>query len=166
MKTLLLLRHGKAEDGTVGQPDFDRSLKEAGRDQARAIGQFIKDRDLPLDLMLCSAAARAKETAQLVLMAAGLSPDVRYERQVYEASAIQLFDLILHLDAGVNSVLLVGHNPGFEDLLHLITDRVSSMSTCTLARIEIDAEEWGDVAEVTGKLDWVVRSDDLLEGEL
>ena len=165
MKTLLLLRHGKAEEATAGQADVDRTLNELGRNQARAIGRFIKDRDLQLDLVLCSPAKRAKETAQWLLAAAALSPEVRYEPQMYEASSIQLFDLILHLDAGLGSVLLIGHNPGFEDVLHLITDRVSALSTCTLARIEIDADGWSDLAEVTGKLDWVVRSEDLLEEE-
>ena len=163
MKTLLLLRHGKAAEGTAGQADLDRTLTERGRDQAQAIGQFIKERDLQLDLVLCSPAARAKETAELVLAAAGLTTELRDEPRIYEASSIQLFDLVLHLDASVGSVLLVGHNPGFEDLVHLITDRVSPLSTCTLARIEIQADGWSDVAEVSGKLDWVVRSEDLLE---
>jgi len=162
MKTLLLLRHAKAADAAAGQSDFDRVLKDRGRDQARAIGKFIKDRALNVDLVLCSAAARAKETAELLMTAAGLNTERRDEPRIYEAGSLQLFDLIVNLTDSAESVLLVGHNPSLEDLVHLLTDRNAQMGTCSLARIEIDAAAWSD-AEVSGKLDWVVRPEDLLE---
>ena len=164
MKTLLLLRHAKAQDAASGQADLDRLLQDHGRVQAQAMGQFVRDRALNVELVLCSQAARARETAELILTAAGLSPDIRYEPVIYEAGSLQLFDLILNLDSGANSVLLVGHNPSLEDLLHLLTDRTGGMATCTLAKIEIDVDDWSDAAEVSGKLEWIVRAQDLLPG--
>jgi phosphohistidine phosphatase len=163
MKTLLLLRHAKTNDAAAGEADFVRTLNERGRAEARAVGDFINERALSIDLVLCSSAARAKETAELVMTSAGHAPVVRYEQGMYEASSPQLFDLILNLDDDVDSVLLVGHNPGMEDLLHLLTDRVGQMATCTLAKVEIEATSWSDVAEVSGRLDWIVRPQDLME---
>ncbi|HSS19711.1 MAG TPA: histidine phosphatase family protein [Pyrinomonadaceae bacterium] len=163
MKTLLILRHAKAEDAAPGQSDFERVLKDRGRDQARAIGLFIKERMLNIDLLLCSTAARAKETAEIVMVAATSNADRRTEAQLYEASSLQLFDLIVNLSDSASALLIVGHNPGLEDLVHLLSDRTCQLETCSLARIEIDADSWGDLAEVSGKLDWVVNSQDLLD---
>ncbi len=163
MKTLLLLRHAKARDAATGEADVVRALNERGKDESRAIGRFITERTLNIDLVLCSPAARAEETAQLVIATAGLSPVMRYEQPIYEASSLQLFELILKLDDDAHSVLLVGHNPGLEDMLHLLTDRVGQLATGTLAKVEIEVTKWSDVAEVSGKLDWIVKPQDLLE---
>lgn len=155
MKTLFLLRHASAESATSS--DLSRDLNEPGRHQARAVGRFIKEKDLHFDLVLCSPAVRARDTTQLVLAAAGRSNDVRYDERIYEASAGQLSEVILEIAQGANSALLVGHNPGMEDLLKLLTGQLQPMSTATLVRIDFSASEWCELIECPAKLEWVVN---------
>ena len=92
MKTLLLLRHAKSSWADPGQPDFERPLNERGRQTAPVIGRFLVQRMLKPDTVVCSPAERARETAALVLAAAELSPAVRYDARIYEASAPRLLE--------------------------------------------------------------------------
>jgi phosphohistidine phosphatase len=161
MKTLFLLRHARAENATPGSPDLARDLNLNGREQAQAVGKFIKEQGLNLDLALCSPAARARETAELLLARAQLSCSVRYDERIYEAGPLRLLEVISEIDQGVNVALLVGHNPGMEELLKLLTGRAGSMSTATLARIDLSADEWERVAECPAGLEWIVTPDDI-----
>jgi phosphohistidine phosphatase len=164
MKTLLLLRHARAANATPGSPDLTRDLNESGREEAQAVGRFIKEQGLSCDLALCSPAARARETTDLALAAAGLSCSVHYDERIYDAGSLRLLEVISEIERGVNVALLVGHNPGMEQLLGLLTGCVGSMGTATLARIDLSADEWDRVAECPVGLEWIVTPDDISPG--
>ena len=157
MKTLLLLRHAKAENAAPGLTDLSRALNERGRQEAHAIGTFIKKQSLKFDLVLCSTAARARETAELVLVASELTANARYDQNIYEAGPQRLLEVISEIDENTNTVLLVGHNPGMEELLQLLTDHNEQMGTGTLAKIELNADEWSKVLDGKASLDWIVK---------
>ena len=157
MKTLFLLRHAKSENLTPGLSDLDRRLNESGRKQAQALGFFLKQQNLRPDLVLCSTAARARETTEIVLASAGLAARVDYDQTMYEAGPTGLLRLILKIDNGANAALMVGHNPGMEELVRLLTNRAEEMSTCTLAIINFDPDEWSKVVPGKGTLDQIVR---------
>jgi|SRR5882724_1371939 len=174
MKTLFLLRHAKAEDGGGGLPDFDRALNDRGTKEARAVGIFIRKQNVRLDLVLSSSAVRARETTELVLSSGGLSLDVRYDQRIYEGGSLCLLEVISQLEDEMSTVLMVGHNPGLEELLSLLTNRSEHLATGTLAKIDLKASgqgpdanrprgmrEWGKVLEQKGTLDWAVKPKDL-----
>jgi phosphohistidine phosphatase len=163
MKTLFLLRHAKAENGSAGSPDFDRALNDRGRKEAQAVGTFIQKQTLVLDLVLSSTAKRARETTELVLASANLAVEMRYDQRLYEAGPLQLLEVITQIEEGRSSVLLVGHNPGMEELLQLLTGRLEHMATGTLAKIDLKVARWNQALEEKGSLDWMVKPKELAE---
>jgi phosphohistidine phosphatase len=164
MKTLLLLRHAKSSWKLADQPDFERPLNGRGEKAAPLMGRHLREQKIEPDLVLCSPARRASQTAALFAEAAGLDCELRYDERIYEASAQQLLEVVAQADEGADVVLLVGHNPGCEELLLLLTGEPRLMPTAALAKITLAAEKWGKVKEQTGHLDWLVRPKDL-EGE-
>ena len=163
MKTLVLLRHAKAEDGNAGLPDFDRALNDRGRKEAQAVGTFIRKQNLALELVLSSPAQRARETAALVLASADQDVEVRYDQCIYEAGPLRLLEAVTQIEDERSMVLLVGHNPGMEELLQLLTDRVEHMATGALAKIDLQAASWSKVLEDKSSLDWIVKPKELAE---
>lgn len=163
MKTLLLLRHAKAENGSASLPDVDRALNDRGRKEAQAVGTVIRKQDLALDLVLSSSAKRACETTELVLAPADLAVEVRYDQRIYDAGPLRLLEVISQIEEERSTVLLVGHNPGMEELLQLLIDRLEHMATGTLAKIDLKADRWSKVLDEKGKLDWIVKPKELAE---
>jgi phosphohistidine phosphatase len=155
MKTLLLLRHAQAEDLAPGASDFERGLTETGKTQARELGNHLKQQQSPIKLVLSSSARRARETTQLVIDPTGSSAEVRYEQAMYEASAAQLLSLLRGTDARTEVVLMVGHNPGIEELAQTLANRAVHLSTCTLATIKLNVDNWNEVAKNCGELESV-----------
>lgn len=163
MKTLLLLRHAKSSWKDTGLQDFDRPLNSRGKKAAEMIGRFIRKQRLAPDLLLCSPAIRARETIEAVIKTAKLSSELRYDQRIYEASPVQLLEVVSQIEEERSMVLLVGHNPGMEELLRLLTERVEHMATGTLAKIDFKAAKWDKVLEDKGSLDWIVRPKELAE---
>ena len=157
MKTLFLLRHAKSVPGTGNLRDIDRSLNDHGRGQAERVGKYLKQQNIVPDLVLSSTALRARETTELVLTAADCGVEVRYDPRIYDASRQQLLEVISEIGEDKSVVLLVGHNPGFEELLNHLTDRFAPMATATLAKIYLTASEWAKVTEHGGELGWLVK---------
>jgi phosphohistidine phosphatase len=157
MKTLFLLRHAKAEAGSPGVEDSNRALTDSGRAQAQAVGQFARQQKLNFELVLSSPALRAVQTVQLVLQAVTSSGAVRYDDRIYDASLAILVEVISAISDDIQSVLLVGHNPGLEELLRLLTDGAEHLSTATLAQISSEVESWANIAGSSAMLDRIVQ---------
>ena len=154
MKTLFILRHAKAADGVSGSSDFNRALNERGLREAQDVGEFLKQQDPRLDLVLSSPALRARETAETVVRVAALSVDVRFDKRIYEASWQALYALLSAFDEAVSSVMLVGHNPGLEDLVFKLTGRPEHLSPANIVKISFAVEQWDHVKENTGTIEW------------
>jgi phosphohistidine phosphatase len=121
MRTLVLLRHAKAEHPAEGS-DFDRRLTTRGTADATAAGAWLASSQLMPDLVLCSPAARTRETWSGVSEPLG-SPEVRFEQSLYEGGRTEVFDLLRALPTKVRTVLLIGHNPTVSEVsLLLIPD--------------------------------------------
>jgi phosphohistidine phosphatase len=161
MKTLLLLRHAKSSRRDNGVRDFDRPLNQRGLKTAPAVGRLMKKRKLQPDLVLSSPAERARQTTLLVIEAASLKTELRYDERIYEASAARLFELVSQIDDEANMVMLVGHNPGFEELLEVLTGEAHNLPTAALACIELDIEKWNKVKAGGGRLEWLVKPKEL-----
>jgi len=113
-RTLIVLRHAKSDWPDV--PDEERPLAKRGRRDAPRIGQWLRDRGYRPDVVVCSPARRARQTWKLVAPELGGSPDVRFEPRAYGASAMTLLYLIRELPGQYRTALLLGHNPGLEEL--------------------------------------------------
>jgi phosphohistidine phosphatase len=115
MDRLIIFRHGKAERDSVTGVDFDRPLAPRGVRDVAAMARKLADLGLKPDLALVSPAARTKETWDA---AAEAFPDaqVRYERDLYNAEAGGVRQVVERAAATPGIVMVVGHNPGLQDL--------------------------------------------------
>lgn len=120
-KTLLLLRHAETEDSRPGHRDAQRQLTGAGRQQARALGQWLAERHT-VDRVLCSTAVRAQET--LAELGTGAPGDLREE--LYNAGSDTIADLVRGLPLEIQTALVVGHAPGIPALAHELADHERS----------------------------------------
>ena len=161
MKTLLLLRHAKSSWKDNEARDFDRPLNQRGLKAAPAIGRLIRKRKLQPDLVVSSPAERARQTTQLVIEAAGLKTELRYDERIYEASVARLLGVVSELDDEAGMVILVGHNPGFAELLEVLTGEAHNMPTAALACLELNIEKWNKVRASAGRLEWLVKAKEL-----
>lgn len=111
---LVLLRHAKSAWPDL--PDHDRPLAGRGRGDAPAIGRWLRETGCIPDLVWCSTAERATQTWQLAAAELGADPPVSYEPRMYGATGGELAALIRQAPARTNTLLLVGHNPGIQEL--------------------------------------------------
>lgn len=147
MKTLLLLRHAQPAQTSPNGRDLDRPLVDEGRAQASLVGQLIRQKQLRPDIILCSPATRARETAGHLSEAARFHARLHFYEQIYEASAEGLIELIAEvLEDGAETILVVGHNPGLQELLSRLTgDHNTPMLPATLARVDLDIAAWSEL---------------------
>jgi phosphohistidine phosphatase len=156
MKTLILLRHAKSSWDDPALADFDRPLNERGLRDAPRMGKELARRKALPDLVLCSPAQRARQTLELFKGPAGLAREPVYEPRIYNASTRDLLEVIQEISDEVESVLLVGHNPGLEDFFARLTERVEHLPTAAMARLELKTDRWRDVGSSRVQLKWFV----------
>lgn len=119
-RTLILLRHGKA-DYPGGTRDVDRPLADRGEIDAAAAGRWLREHQPPVDAVLCSSSLRTRQT----LAATGVTADVRYADEIYEASPGEVLAEIRRTGDGVRTLLVVGHSPGMPGLASRLTGRTT-----------------------------------------
>lgn len=167
MPELLILRHGKS-DYPDGVGDFDRPLKKRGERAAAQVGRWLRRNDLVPDIVVSSPAERAIDTAHLVCEAMGFDPDdIRENRDIYLAAPETLLKIVRDLPETTDRAMLVGHNPGLEQLLQgLAETRVSSnddsgrMPTCALAVLRLP-KPWAETRPRSAALVTLIRPRDL-----
>lgn len=171
MKTLGLLRHAKSDWDDTAQRDFDRGLNARGRKGARVIGRHIRSHGPEWDLVLASPAARVT----LTLEGAQLPQDAVFDQRLYLASYDTIIETIeAHAGTGadeVDSVLIVGHNPGLQDVLlelvapgkesALFKEAVVKFPTAAYAVLECDIEHWSQLKKYCAELVHFMRPRDL-----
>jgi phosphohistidine phosphatase len=171
MSTLLVLRHAKSSWAQDGLPDHDRPLNARGLRDAPRMALHLAHAAPRPDRVLCSTALRARQTLDAVLEALPAPPPpVALEPELYLAPASRLLARLHTLPAGSPSVLLVGHNPGLEDLVRGLTagrgDREAAarldegLKTATLAVLVFEAP-WRELAPASARLAALVRPKDL-----
>ena len=141
--------------------DFDRPLNDRGRKAARRLGEELKARSLHFDLVLASSAVRVRETLAGVGEEYEFGPDVRFDDELYWASEEMLLAVIRALPEKMQSVLIVGHNPGLEHIVARLSsddgrglrDRVENkFPTAALAVIDLRTDHWEDVERGSGEI--------------
>lgn len=171
MKTLGLLRHAKSDWDDTAQRDFDRGLNARGRKGARVIGRHIREHGPVWDLVLASPAVRVTAT----LEGAGLPQEPIYDQRLYLASYDTIIETIeAHAGKGADqaqSVLIVGHNPGLQDVLlelvapakenPLFREAVVKFPTAAYAVVECEIDDWSQLKRYCAEVTHFMRPRDL-----
>ena len=157
MLTLYLLRHAKSSWDDASKQDFERPLTNRGRKACATIGEYIQEKGIDFDLVLVSTAVRTRDTIELIKERAKFRGEVRYDQRIYEATVSQLLEIISQVDNDRESVLLVGHNPGIEELLALLTGDQQQVTTANFGKIKLKATKWSANLANKGTLEWIVR---------
>ena len=156
---LYLLRHAKSSWDHPELADHDRPLAKRGRRATKALARYLREHDIAPELVLCSTARRARETLEGIELAA---PDVRHESELYGASARELMERLREVPDEVGSVMVIGHNPGIEDLAVALLGHAPAAKypTGALAALELPGT-WDDVDRDGAQLVSFVRPRDL-----
>ena len=161
-RRLLLLRHAKSSWDDPSLADRDRPLNSRGRRAATTMGQYLRDHDLAPDLVLCSSAARTRETLERLDL--GTAARVLIEDDLYAADASDLFARLRRAPPDAAMVLLIGHNPGVHELAIMLTgdvERPPAFPTGALAVVRVPAPAWTDLAVGGNALEDFVAPRDL-----
>ena len=134
-RTLVVLRHAKSA-WPEGTPDAQRPLAERGRRDAPAAGRWLRKHIGDIDLVVCSSALRARQTWELVAGKLKAVPAFREDERVYEASAETLVKVARELPDEARTVVVVGHNPGLEDVVALLSGQHRELKTSTIAVLQ------------------------------
>jgi phosphohistidine phosphatase len=170
MKYLTLLRHGKSDWSMPFRTDYERPLKARGRRDVPRMGEYLASLDLLPDLIVSSPAERARQTAELFAEAVGYDGPIAWDEAIYAASAGELMSVLRRLPATAEHVLLVGHNPGFEDLADRLIGadlygpaETTRLPTAAAAHIQLEVDGWREVQLGCGQLQWLMTPKTLRE---
>ena len=170
MRTLMLLRHAKSSWDQPALDDVDRPLAPRGRDAAPLIARHIKRSEWQPELVLCSPAARVRETWQLMAPVLGRPVDCKTLRTIYPGAPSRLLESVRRAADEIRMLMLIGHNPGLGRLAVSLCgagpkkplERMrSKFPTAALAVIDFDVDRWEQVAPGAGRLRAFVRPKDL-----
>ena len=143
-KQLLIMRHAKSSWKDMGQTDFERVLNKRGRRVAPQMGQYLVDQGAVPDKIISSSASRAALTTELVAEAAGVADaDVQYVKYLYHAPADEYLEALERFDGeNVERLMMVGHNPGLEELIYRLAKAHEQMPTAAIARFDLGDKDW------------------------
>ncbi|MEM6491038.1 MAG: histidine phosphatase family protein [Pseudomonadota bacterium] len=161
MRTLYLFRHAKSDWDDPSLDDYDRPLAPRGRRAAPAMGRWMAAAGVAPDLVLCSTAARAQQTALLAFEAAAWPPRVIYRPALYLTDSERILSIIQAEGGPTASIMVIGHNPGLHDLALRLSageesgarDQIADkFPTAALATIQFGAASWMAVGAQAGRL--------------
>jgi phosphohistidine phosphatase len=152
MRELILLRHAHAESAQHGQADIDRALSLQGQAEAEAAAAWLQEHGYTPDRIICSPARRTRETCEILLRRLGFI-EVRQDERIYEASPGTLMQ-VADDHREIARVLLIGHNPGLEQIAALLSsgrsDEFRGMPAAGVAvlTLPVEAELEPGIAEL------------------
>ena len=144
MKTLTLVRHAKSSWKDTSLSDRDRPLNKRGKRDAPEMGRRIAAAGIRPSLIVSSPAVRAWTTAKIIADEIGYPREfLQRDNGLYLATVNGILDVIVAQDVGFNSLMLVGHNPGFTDFAnYLVPGLTNNMPTAAVVSVEIDSDDW------------------------
>jgi phosphohistidine phosphatase len=146
MKQVLVLRHAKSSWKHRELADHDRPLNKRGKRDAPRMGRLMRAEGLVPEWAFSSTAVRALKTMDLALEGSGASCDVRTVPELYLAAPAGIVDVLRRTPDACARVLVVGHNPGMEDLVQGLTGEEVVMPTAALAVIDCECEKWDELS--------------------
>ncbi len=162
MKTLTLLRHAKSGWDDPVSRDFDRPVNGRGKRAAEVMGAWARSAGLVFDRIIASPAVRVAETIEHFAIGYGEPMAPMWDKRIYLASADALLDVVHDAPDDSDRVLMVGHNPGFEDLVLMLVPDIAGddardaveekYPTAAICEIRFDVDRWRDVKPGSGQL--------------
>jgi phosphohistidine phosphatase len=149
MKTLLVLRHAKSSWSDSALDDHERPLSKRGRRDGPRMGQLVRESGLIPDLVVSSDAVRARLTAEAVVEAARYAGELLLDQRLYMASAADILALLRKMPERAETVMIVGHNPGLEELVAQLTGQRQDLPTAALAQIVLPIDQWSELGRST-----------------
>jgi len=145
MKTLLVLRHAKSSWSDPALDDHERPLNTRGRRDAPRMGALVREYGLIPDVVISSDAVRARLTAESVVEAARCAGEIRLDPRLYMAGPADILSLLRTVGEKAATVMIVGHNPGLEELVTQLTGEWQDLPTAALAQIVLPIDQWRDL---------------------
>ncbi|NPV76687.1 MAG: histidine phosphatase family protein [Anaerolineae bacterium] len=162
MKTLLLMRHAKSSWKEKGVEDHERPLNKRGQKDAPMMGNLLFEKELVPQRILCSSALRARLTAELLAETSRFVGEITYLNSFYLAEPGAYLEGLLALSDNLERIMIIGHNPGLEGLLQILSHQVESLPTAAIAHIALPVKSWADLNdETSGELIDLWRPRDL-----
>ena len=153
MKTLLLMRHAKSSWKDSKIKDLQRPLTKRGEKNAAKMGEVLKEAGLCPQIILSSPAQRAKQTAESVAKKCEYKDPIQYYDALYMAEPEDYLKKMVKQPDTVERMLVIGHNPGLEGLMQILSSQVEALPTAAIATISLPIEHWAELTDKTeGKL--------------
>ncbi len=145
MKTLLILRHAKSSWKDEEVADHDRPLNKRGKRDAPRMGKLLLESHLEPELIISSTAKRARKTASKVARKCGYQGVIELTGALYLAPSSEYITVLRTVPDHTDRVMVVGHNPGVEELLISLTGQETHLPTAALAQVELDIANWSQL---------------------
>jgi phosphohistidine phosphatase len=149
MKTLLLMRHAKSSWKDTSIPDHDRPLAKRGLRDSSRMGELLGQRELIPQTILCSTALRAVETARIITAVSGHDIPIILSEHLYLAEPVTYISELAGLSDDLERVMVIGHNPGLESLLQMLSEQIESLPTAVIAYLSLPIQRWADLSSDT-----------------
>jgi phosphohistidine phosphatase len=148
------MRHAKSSWSDGRLSDHDRPLKKRGARDALKMGRMLSERGLEPDLIISSSAKRAMLTAEEVASVVGYDEEIQVTRQFYLADPLTFIDWLGRSSDECDRIMIVGHNPGMEDLVEELTGVWERMPTAAVANIRLQVDSWSEL-EASGECELI-----------
>jgi phosphohistidine phosphatase len=149
VKRLLILRHAKSSWANSSISDWQRPLNDRGLRDAPRAGAWLRDHSLVPDVIVTSDAVRARTTAEAVANASGYERDLVVDPSLYHAKPEDVLEVLKGVQEDADTVLVVGHNPGLEDLVQQLTGVHHGLPTTALVYVTMPVNRWSEVDSAT-----------------
>ncbi len=151
MKILYIIRHAKSSWSSDAVNDFDRPLNQRGKRDAPLMGEVLDKREVSFDLILSSSARRAKKTSKKIAKKLNYAKeDIIFRDILYLADPEKMITEIKKVDASVQSLAIVGHNPGMTEMINLLSNiDIDNLPTCGVVAISLDIKSWLELSVTT-----------------
>ncbi|GAA2344428.1 histidine phosphatase family protein [Saccharopolyspora halophila] len=144
-RKLILIRHAKSAHPD-GVDDIERPLASRGEKDAPAVGRWLRENAHAIEDVHCSPATRTRQTWELIQSKLPAGPVVNFDERIYEASGTELLTVVREMPVNAMTVAIIGHNPGLEDLVQLLTGEHVELKTATVALLHSE-QGWADADE-------------------
>ena len=142
MKTLLLMRHAKSSWKDSKLPDHERPLNKRGRKDSVFMGSVLKEKELLPQIILASSAVRIRETIDGLTGSSDFAGEVDYSDELYLAEPDVFLSILKDIPDTMERVMVMGHNPGLEGLLQVLSGRIESLPTGSIAYLSLPIQQW------------------------
>ena len=142
MKTLLVMRHAKSSWKHPEVADHDRPLNKRGKQDAPRMGKLLRQQKLTPQVIVSSTATRARRTADAVVDCCAFDGAVHLERRLSLADLGTILEVLRELGGPADRLLVIGHNPGLEELIARLTGRTEIFPTAAVAQIQLSIDSW------------------------